>query len=230
MIAADYSQIELRILAHLSGDENLIKAFRQGEDIHDFTASLIFEVDEKDVTPQMRNSAKRVNFGIIYGMSAFGLANDLKVPQSEAQEFIDRYFMRYPEVKKFMDGEIKKCEKKGYVLTLLNRRRYIPEINSKNGAMKQFAQRQAINTPVQGSAADMMKVAMINIQREIEKKKLVTKMISTVHDELVFETTKADEAATVDLVRYQMEHAVDLIVPVIVSVKAGKNWLDMKLY
>ncbi|MCK5179502.1 MAG: DNA polymerase I, partial [Candidatus Omnitrophica bacterium] len=144
MIAADYSQIELRILAHLSGDKNLIKAFKQGEDIHDFTASLIFEVDEKDVTSQMRNSAKRVNFGIIYGMSAFGLANDLKVPQAEAQEFISRYFARYPAVKKFMDGEIKKCEKQGYVLTLLNRRRYIPEINSKNGAMKQFAQRQAI--------------------------------------------------------------------------------------
>ena len=230
MIAADYSQIELRILAHLSGDKNLIKAFKQGEDIHDFTASLIFEVDEKDVTSQMRNSAKRVNFGIIYGMSAFGLANDLKVPQAEAQEFISRYFARYPAVKKFMDGEIKKCEKQGYVLTLLNRRRYIPEINSKNGAMKQFAQRQAINTPVQGSAADMMKVAMINIQKELEERKLSTKMISTVHDELVFETTKSEEAAIVDLVRYQMEHAVELTVPVIVSVKAGKNWLDMKEY
>ncbi|MCK5083441.1 MAG: DNA polymerase I [Candidatus Omnitrophica bacterium] len=230
MIAADYSQIELRILAHLSGDKNLIKAFAQGEDIHDFTASLIFEVDEKDVTSQMRTSAKRVNFGIVYGMSAFGLANDLKVPQAEAQEFINRYFARYPAVKKFMDGEIKKCEKQGYVLTLLNRRRYIPEINSKNGAMKQFAQRQAINTPVQGSAADMMKVAMINIQKELEERKLSAKMISTVHDELVFETTKSEEAAIVDLVRYQMEHAVELTVPVIVSVKAGKNWLDMKEY
>ena len=228
MIAADYSQIELRILAHLSGDKNLIKAFKQGEDIHDFTASLIFEVDEKDVTSQMRNSAKRVNFGIIYGMSAFGLANDLKVPQAEAQEFISRYFARYPAVKKFMDGEIKKCEKQGYVLTLLNRRRYIPEINSKNGAMKQFAQRQAINTPVQGSAADMMKVAMINIQKELEERKLSAKMISTVHDELVFETTKSEEPAIVDLVRHQIDHAIELIVPVIVSVQAGKNWLDMK--
>ena len=230
MIAADYSQIELRILAHLSGDKNLIRAFKQGEDIHNFTASLIFEVDEKDVTAQMRNSAKRVNFGIIYGMSAFGLASDLKVPQSEAQEFIDRYFTRYPAVKKFMDGEIKKCEKQGYVLTLLNRRRYIPEINAQNGAMKQFAQRQAINTPVQGSAADLMKLAMINIQKEIEERKLNTKMISTVHDELVFETTKGDEAETIDLIRYQMEHAVDLNVPVTVSVKVGKNWLEMKLY
>jgi len=180
LIAADYSQIELRILAHLSGDKNLIKAFKQGEDIHNFTASLIFEVEEKDVTSQMRNSAKRVNFGIIYGMSAFGLANDLKVPQPEAQEFISRYFNRYPSVKKFMDGEIKKCEAQGYVMTLLKRRRYIPEINSQNGAMKQFAQRQAINTPVQGSAADMIKLAMIDIQRDIKKSKLSAKMISTV--------------------------------------------------
>ena len=230
MISADYSQIELRILAHLSGDKNLIRAFRQGEDIHDFTASLIFEVDEKDVTPQMRNTAKRVNFGIIYGMSAFGLAGDLGVSQSEAQEFIDRYFARYPTVKDFIDDEIKKCEQHGYVLTLLNRRRYIPEINSPNGAMKQFAQRQAVNTPLQGSAADLIKLAMINIQKEIEQRKLNTAMISTVHDELVFETSKADEAAAVHMIRYQMEHAVELIVPVKVSVKTGKNWLDMKEY
>jgi DNA polymerase-1 len=208
----------------------LIKTFKQGGDIHDFTASLIFEVKEKDVTPQMRNSAKRVNFGIIYGMSAFGLANDLKVPQSEAQAFIDRYFLRYPAVKKFMDNEIKKCEKQGYVVTLLNRRRYIPEINSQNGAMKQFAQRQAINTPVQGSAADLMKLAMINIQREIEESKLKTRMISTVHDELVFETEKSDEAAAVKMIRYQMEHVAELNVPVKVIVKVGKNWLDMEEY
>jgi len=228
MIAADYSQIELRILAHLSGDKNLIKAFKQDEDIHDFTASLIFDVDEKGVTPQMRNSAKRVNFGIIYGMSAFSLAKDLKVSQPEAQEFIDRYFSRYPAVKRFMDDEILKCEKDGYVTTLLNRRRYIPEIQSQNAAMKQFAQRQAINTPVQGSAADLMKLAMINIQNEIEKCKLKGKMISTVHDELVFEAPQNEKKEMVDLVRYQMEHAVELAVPVKVSVKIGKNWLEME--
>ncbi len=228
MIAADYSQIELRILAHFSGDKNLIRAFKQGEDIHDFTASLIFEVEEGDVTADMRNSAKRVNFGIIYGMSAFGLANDLKVTQPEAQEFINRYFARYPAVKKFMDGEIAKCEKDGYVTTLLNRRRYIAEINSKNGAMKQFAQRQAINTPVQGSAADLMKVAMINIQKEIENRKLATCMISTVHDELVFESPKNEIEEMVKLIRYEMEQAVKLDVPVKVSVKIGKNWLDME--
>jgi DNA polymerase I len=228
MIAADYSQIELRILAHLSGDKNLIKAFQKGEDIHNFTASLIFEVEEKDVTPEMRNSAKRVNFGIIYGMSAFGLANDLKVSQQEAQEFIDRYFARYPAVKEFMDGEIRKCEKEGYVATLLHRRRYLPEIHSKNGAMKQFAQRQAINTPVQGSAADLMKLAMIHIQREIEDRKLAARMISTVHDELVFEAPENETNEIVDLARRRMESVAELKVPIKVSVKVGKNWLDMK--
>ena len=228
MIAADYSQIELRILAHLSEDKSLIKAFKSGEDIHTFTASLIFDEKEKDVTEQMRNSAKRVNFGIIYGISAFGLSNDLKVTQPEAQEFIDKYFHRYPAVRKFMDNEIKKCEKNGYVLTLLNRRRYIPEIKSKNGAMKQFAQRQAINTPVQGSAADLIKLAMINIQREIKVQKLKTKMISTVHDELVFESPPKEKKAIIDLVCDKMEHAVKLLVPIEVSVKVGKNWLDME--
>ncbi|HQP10901.1 MAG TPA: DNA polymerase I, partial [Candidatus Omnitrophota bacterium] len=228
MIAADYSQIELRILAHLSGDKNLIRAFNNDEDIHNFTASLIFEVEEKDVTPEMRTSAKRVNFGIIYGMSAFGLANDLKVPQEAAQEFIDRYFARYPAVKDFMDGEIRKCEKDGYVATLLNRRRYLPEINSKNGAMKQFAQRQAINTPVQGSAADLMKLAMIHIQREIEDRKLEARMISTVHDELVFEAPESETNDVIKMVRRQMEYVAELKVPIKVSVKVGKNWLDMK--
>jgi len=228
MLSADYSQIELRVLAHLSGDKSLIKAFKNGEDIHTYTASLIFEVSEKKVTSEMRNSAKRVNFGIIYGISAFGLANDLKVTQAEAQEFIDRYFLRYPAVKKFMDNEIKKCEKNGYVLTILNRRRYIPDINSKNGAIRQFAQRQAINTPVQGSAADLIKLAMINIQKEIDSQKFKTKMISTVHDELVFELPLKEKARIVDLARTQMEHAVELAVPIEVSVKVGKNWLDME--
>jgi len=162
------------------------------------------------------------------GMSAFGLANDLNVSQAEAQDFIDKYFLRYPGVKKFMDSEIKKCEKQGYVLTILNRRRYIPEIKSKNMAMRMFAQRQAINTPVQGSAADLMKLAMINIDNEIEKQDLKVRMISTVHDELVFETAKAEETKAVDMIRHQMEHVADLKVPVKVSVKVGKNWLEME--
>jgi DNA polymerase-1 len=228
ILAADYSQIELRVLAHLSGDENLIQAFQRGEDIHTYTASLIFEVDERDVTPEMRNSAKRVNFGIIYGISDFGLSNDLKVSRAEAQAFIDRYFSRYPAVKVLMDREIKECEKNGYIVTLLKRRRYLPEIHSKNGAMKQFAQRQAINTPVQGSAADMLKIAMVRIQSDIERRGLKTKMISTVHDELVFEMPPSEKQEMVGLIRQHMEHAVELKVPVKVSVKVGQNWLDME--
>jgi DNA polymerase-1 len=228
LVAADYSQIELRVLAHLSGDANLLKAFNEDEDIHAYTASLIFDKAESDVTPRMRNYAKRVNFGIVYGMSAFGLAKDLKVPQVEAQAFIDKYFLRYPAVKRFMGEEIKKCEEKGYVLTILNRRRYIPEINSSNMAMRQFAQRQAINTPVQGSAADLMKLAMIDIHNEIKRRGLSSKMISTVHDELVFEVPEDEQREMTQLIRGRMEGAVKLTVPVKVSVKVGDNWLEME--
>jgi len=228
MVAADYSQIELRILAHLSKDKNLMKAFKEDQDIHTYTSSLMFDVKLEDVTPQMRDSAKRVNFGIIYGMSAFGLAKDLKISNNEAQDFIDKYFLRYPNVKKFMDEEIKKCEDKGYVLTLLNRRRYIPEINNKNIGIRQFAQRQAINTPVQGSAADLIKMAMVNVQNEIEKRSLSSRMLITVHDELVFDVTKEEKEEMFELIKELMEHPLELSVPIKVSIKTGPNWLDMK--
>jgi DNA polymerase-1 len=185
-------------------------------------------VKEDKVTRQMRDSAQRVNFGIIYGMSAFGLSKDLNIPQDEAQSFIDKYFLRYPSVKKFMDDEISKCEKTGWVSTLLNRCRYIPEINSQNMSIRQFAQRQAINTPVQGSAADLMKLAMINIQKELEKQNLRSRMIITVHDELVFDVPRKEESLIADLVRDQMEHTLTLSVPIKVAVKVGENWLDMK--
>lgn len=229
MISADYSQIELRILAHLSKDENLIKAFKEDEDIHTYTAALIFDVKEKNVSSDMRNSAKRVNFGIIYGMSAFGLAKDLHISNIEAQAFIDRYFNRYPKVKEFMDNEIAKCEKDGYVSTILHRRRYIPEINSSNMTVRQFAQRQAINTPVQGSAADLIKLAMINIQEEMKKKKLASRMIITVHDELVFDVPQKEEEDMVALIRSKMEKTLDLSVPIRVDIKVGKNWLETKI-
>ncbi len=228
IISADYSQIELRILAHLSQDKNLIKAFQEGQDIHAFTAALIFDIKEAAVTSQMRNSAKRVNFGIIYGISAFGLSKDLGVSQQEAQDFIDKYFLRYPDVKKFMDEEIKKAEKNGFVLTLLNRRRYLPEIYNINATIKQFAQRQAINTPVQGSAADLLKLAMINIQKELEAKSFESKMIITVHDELVFDVLEKERVSVVEIIREQMEHPLKLSVPIKASVKVGRNWLDMQ--
>ncbi len=228
IIAADYSQIELRILAHLSQDKNLIKAFQEDQDIHQFTASLIFDVKENEVTSEMRHSAKRVNFGIIYGMSAFGLAKDLNISNPQAQEFIDRYFLRYPDVKKFMDSEIEKCEKNGFVSTLLNRRRYIPEINSRDNSLRQFAQRQAINTPVQGSAADLMKLAMININQVLEERKLKTKMVITVHDELVFDAPEGECAEMTRLIGEYMENPLKLSVPITVSIKVGKNWLEMR--
>lgn len=226
IVSADYSQIELRILAHLSGDKNLMRAFQEDQDIHAFTAAQIFDVKEKDVDWNMRNTAKRVNFGIVYGMSAFGLSKDLKIPQPEAKMFIDRYFARYPGVKKFMEETVEQCEKDGYVKTILNRRRYIPEINSSNIGVRQFAQRQAINTPVQGSAADLIKLAMINIHQALEKKKLKTKMIMTVHDELVFDVPKDELEAVTGLVRKNMENAMTLKVPVKVTIKQGASWLE----
>ncbi|MBF0384921.1 MAG: DNA polymerase I [Candidatus Omnitrophica bacterium] len=228
ILAADYSQIELRVLAHLSKDEALIKAFKDGNDIHRYTASLVFEKAEDQVTLEMRNYAKRVNFGIIYGMSSFGLSRDLGVPNEEAQEFIDKYFARYPRVKDFMDKSIRECEEKGYVTTILNRRRYIPEIKSKNNSERQFAQRQAINTPVQGSAADLIKLAMIAVQREIENQGLKCKMIITVHDELVFEAPVEEREKISLLLRDKMENIFELEVPIVVTIKSGLNWLEMK--
>ncbi len=228
LLAADYSQIELRVLAHLSKDKTLKKAFEDDVDIHRYTGSLIFDVDESKVTDEMRYATKRVNFGIIYGMSAFGLAKDLDISQEEAQAFIDKYFLRYPGVKIFMDKCIHDCEKNGYVVTLLKRRRYLPEINSKDNAVRQFAQRQAINTPVQGSAADLIKLAMIHIQNEMEKRNLDSRMIMTVHDELVFDVPQKEKSIMAGLVKDLMEHAMALDVPVKVTLKAGENWLDMK--
>lgn len=227
IISADYSQIELRILAHLSGDKNLIKAFKNGQDIHTFTAALIFDVKEDQVTAEMRNSAKRVNFGIIYGISAFGLSKDLDISQEEAKEFIDKYFDRYPSVKEFMDNEIKKAGKNGFVLTLLNRRRYLPDIKSSNMSIRQMAERQAINTPVQGSAADLIKLAMINIQEELEKNSFKSKMIITVHDELVFDVFDKEKDDMVKLIRDRMENPLSLSVPIKATIKAGKNWRDL---
>ena len=236
IVAADYSQVELRILGHLTQDPGLLKAFQEDQDIHAYTASLIFEVPEKDVTAAMRDTAKRVNFGIIYGMSAFGLAKDLGISHENAQEFIDKYFSRYPKVRDFMDNSIRQCQEKGFVTTLLNRRRYIPEINSPNESMKQFAQRQAVNTPVQGSAADLMKLAMIDIHRELKKRKLSSQILITVHDELVLDVPSKEKDEIVELLRERMEHPfvlpeatqMELSVPIKVSVKTGANWLETK--
>jgi DNA polymerase-1 len=228
LLSCDYSQIELRILAHLSGDENLMEAFKKDLDIHVHTASLIFGVKEDEVSPEMRNIAKTVNFGIVYGMSPYGLSKDLGIEVEKAGVFIDSYFQRYPKVSRFIEYQIKQAEKKKYVTTLFNRRRYIPEIDSGNNSIRGFAQRTAINAPIQGSAADLIKVAMIDIHKELVNRKLKTLMIIQVHDELVFEVPKEELEEVKKLVKDKMEQAVKLKVPVKVKVSTGKNWLEVK--
>ena len=227
IISADYSQIELRILAHLSKDEELLKAFEQGLDVHTHTASLIFDVKEKDVTPEQRSSAKTVNFGIVYGMSAFGLSRSLSIDPASAQQFIDSYFERYSRVRLYMEDTIEEARSLGYVTTLFNRRRYIPEIITGSVKEQQQAERIAINAPIQGSAADLIKIAMINIHKDMAEKKVSSKMILQVHDELVFEAPEKELALMAKMIKEKMEGAVKLRVPVEVSVKFGKNWLEM---
>lgn len=226
LISADYSQIELRILAHLSGDKNLITAFEEGRDIHTYTASLVFGVKEKDVTKKMRSEAKTVNFGIVYGMSSYGLSRGLNIDAGNAEKFIKNYFERYPGVKAYLNETIEMARKQGYVTTILNRRRYVPEINSPNINIRQFAERVAINTPIQGSAADLIKVAMLNIWRKFEKNGFKSRMILQVHDELVFEAKKDEAEELKKIVRAEMEGVFDLKVPVLVRIGEGHNWLE----
>ena len=224
LLSADYSQIELRILAHLSEDEVLMEAFKKGEDIHAQTAAKIFNVFPNMVDSNMRRTAKAVNFGIIYGISPFGLSKNIRVSIKEAKEFIDHYFALYKGVKLYIERTITDARKNGHVTTILNRRRYLPELNSKNKQMKEFAERTAVNTPVQGSAADLIKIAMINISRNIKNKKLKAKIILQVHDELVFEIPEAEKKIMVDLVKKEMEGVMKLKVPLIVDTYIGKNW------
>ena len=228
LLSCDYSQIELRILAHLSKDENLISAFKGDKDIHRATASLIYGLEQKDITDEMRDVAKRVNFGIIYGLTAFGLGRDLGISIEEAQRFIDAYFVTYPKVKDYIQEQISKAQKNGFVTTILGRRRYIPEINNKNQAIKQFAQRQAINTPIQGSASDLIKLAMVHINNQIKIRKLDAKMILQIHDELLFDIPRRETNEFIDLVKDKMENVLKLDIPIKVDIKKGKNWLEME--
>lgn len=228
IMSADYSQIELRILAHLSGDEELTDAFENNRDVHVHTASVIFDVEEKDVNPQMRASAKTVNFGIVYGISAYGLSRSLSTDLETAQRFIDSYFERYPRVKLYMEDRIEEARDMGYVTTLFNRRRYIPEIKTGSAKEQQQAERIAINTPVQGSAADLIKIAMIDIHNEMKKKNVTSMMMLQVHDELVFEVPEKELELMSSLIKNRMENAVKLKIPIRVTVKYGKNWLEMK--
>ncbi|MFH1458376.1 MAG: DNA polymerase I [Candidatus Omnitrophota bacterium] len=228
LLSCDYSQIELRVLAHLSKDENLILAFRQNKDIHKATAALVYGLEEKDISESMREVAKRVNFGIVYGLSAYGLSKDLRISFEEAQRFIDSYFLRYPGVKEYIQRQIQKAQESSFVTTLLGRRRYIPQIHDKNQGVRQFAQRQAVNTPIQGTASDLIKLAMVQIYDQIRMKKLHALMILQIHDELLFDV-KSDECDTLwRLVKDRMENVLKLDVPIKVDIKKGKNWLDME--
>ncbi len=228
LLACDYSQIELRVLAHLSKDGNLIEAFRENKDIHRITASLIYGLAEEQVDDAMRDVAKRVNFGIVYGLSSYGLARDLNIPQGEAQIFIDHYFLRYPKVKDYIEEQIEKARKDGFVTTLLGRRRYIPEVNNKNQGLRQFAERQAVNAPIQGSASDLIKLAMVDIHREIKQKPWKSRMILQIHDELLFDLPLPELSGFAALVRNRMENVLKLDVPVKVDIKKGRNWLEME--
>jgi len=228
LLAADYSQIELRVLAHISGDSTLTEAFRAGQDIHRRTAAEIFGVALEDVTDSQRQAAKAVNFGLVYGQTDFGLANSLGIAIKEAASYIDAYFHRYPGVKEYMDNIVAQARKDGYVTTLFNRRRYLPEIGSRNFQRRSFAERTAINTPIQGTAADIIKLAMVEVEKRLEAEGLVSRMLLQVHDELVLETTSEELKRVAKLVITAMEEIVQLNVPLIVDVKTGSNWYNME--
>ncbi|CAN5630282.1 DNA polymerase I [soil metagenome] len=227
-VTADYSQIELRVLAHYSEDPAFLEAFRTGADIHRQTAALVFGVGDAGVTREMRDSAKTVNFAVIYGIGAFSLAQQLGVTNTEAKEFIDRYFERFPGVRRYLDGQIEAARANGFVETLTGRRRYIPEISSKNFNIRSFGERAATNAPIQGSSADLIKIAMINIHRALKESGARARMLLQVHDELLFEAPRDEAEATLNLVREKMEGAAQLRVPLVVAAGLGDNWLECK--
>lgn len=224
ILAADYSQIELRIMAHLSGDQSLLEAFREGKDIHRATAAEVFDIPLDKVENEQRRAAKAINFGLIYGMSAFGLAKQLNVTRYEAQDYINLYFERYPGVKNYMDNTREQAHDTGYVETLFGRRLYLPEINSRNGQRRQYAERTAINAPMQGSAADIIKRAMIKVHNRLQEENLQALMIMQVHDELVFEVAENQVESLSKLLHEEMESAADLNVPLLVDIGVGINW------
>lgn len=226
LMAADYSQIELRIIAALSEDKNMIEAFSSGQDIHKATAAKVFNVSLEEVTRDQRSAAKAVNFGIIYGQSAFGLAQNLNISRTEAKSIIDAYFEQYFTIKTYMDGAVSQARDKGYVETIMQRRRYLPDINSANAVVRGFAERNAVNAPIQGSAADIIKMAMVSVHRAMKQQPLKSKMILQVHDELVFDVHKSEMDLMKKLVEEAMEHAVKLVVPMEVELQFGDNWLD----
>jgi DNA polymerase-1 len=228
LLSADYSQIDLRVLAHLSKDENLLGAFHRDEDIHAATAAQLFGITTSEVTPDMRRLAKTVNFGVIYGMSEYGLEQATEFSREEAAKFIEAYFEKYPGVKQYLESTKQKARETGNVQTLLGRKRAIAEINSSNRQVREAAERMAINMPVQGTSADIIKVAMINLYRETNQRRLKSKMLLQVHDELVFEVPEEELTEMNKLVPLLMSTAIELSVPLKVDTKTGSNWGEME--
>ncbi|MGF0116694.1 DNA polymerase I [Promicromonospora sp. Marseille-Q5078] len=226
LLTADYSQIEMRIMAHLSGDEGLIEAFRSGEDLHRYVGSRVFEVAPEDVTAEMRSKIKAMSYGLAYGLSAFGLSQQLTIPTSEAQSLMDDYFTRFGGVRDYLTGVVEEARATGYTATILGRRRYLPDLTSDNRQRRQMAERMALNAPIQGSAADIIKVAMLGVQRELDERGLASRLLLQVHDELVVEVAPGEREAAEDVLRSQMGSAASLDVPLDVSVGAGPTWHD----
>jgi len=229
LLSADYSQIELRLLAHLSHDPAFVTAFQSGGDIHRQTAALIFEVPLEQVTSEMRGRAKTINFATIYGQGAHALSRQLGVAHAEAKEFIARYFERFEGIRKYLDSMVELARAQGYVQTIFGRRRYIPELRDRNFNIRAFGERTATNSPIQGSAADLIKIAMIRIHRALADRALASKMILQVHDELVFEAPPEELEGLEALVRAEMEHAAELSVPLVVDIGTGANWVETKM-
>ena len=227
-IDADYSQIELRVLAHISEDKHMIEAFNHNEDIHKQAASKVFKTPIDEVTKEQRSNAKAVNFGIVYGISDFGLAEQLGISRKRAKQYIDEYLTEYAGIKQFMENIIEKTKEKGYVETLFHRRRYVPELNSKNYMVRQFGNRVAMNTPIQGTAADIMKIAMINVNRELKERKLKAKIILQVHDEMMIEAPESEKEEVKDIMKKEMESAIQLKVPLVAEISEARNWYDCK--
>ena len=226
LIDADYSQIELRILAHMSGDEAMAEAFRSGEDIHASTASRVFGVEKTEVTPLLRSRAKAVNFGIVYGMGDYSLSQDLHISVKEAKAYIENYFAKYANVKNYLDKTVADAKETGYVTTLFGRRRYIPEINATNFMQRSFGERVAMNTPIQGTAADIIKIAMVDVHRELKKAGLKSKLILQVHDELIIEAPKSEVQEAQRILEECMVNAAKLIVPLLAESGTGNSWYD----
>ena len=226
LLAADYSQIELRLMAHLSQDEGMLSAFQNGEDIHAATAAKVYQVELEKVSREQRSYAKMVNFGIIYGISAFGLAQRLGIKRGEAKEIIDNYFLKYPKVKDYMDLCVENAREKGFVETIMGRKRMLNDINSRNAVVRGYAERNAINAPIQGSAADIIKMAMINVDETIKEQDFKSKLLLQVHDELVFDVHKSEVKILKNIIKDNMENALLLSVPLKVEVGQGPNWLE----